>query len=108
MRIVIETDEGEKPTPSVHAQPSAAAETAPAVPPEIAATAAALGAASAGPAPAEAAGDEPASFVPEPGTPETTLDGPEGMSAGAAPQFALGPVDEVAAEDGAGEGDAGD
>jgi hypothetical protein len=101
MRIVIETDEGEAPKPSVQAQPGAQAETTPAAPPEIAATAAALGAASAGPAPPEAAAEEPATFVGEPGTPETAPDGQESMSAGAAPQFALGPVEEVAAANGA-------
>jgi hypothetical protein len=101
MRIVIETNEGEAPKASVHAQPDAQGETTPAAPPEVAATAAALGAASAGPAPAEAAAEEPATFVGEPGTPETAPDGQESMSAGAAPQFALGPVDEVAVENGA-------
>ena len=102
MRIVIETNEGEAPKASVHAQPDAQGETTPAAPPDIAATAAALGAASAGPAPAEAAAEEPATFIGEPGTPETErLTGRESMSAGAAPHFALGPVDEVAVENGA-------
>jgi hypothetical protein len=104
MRIVIETDEGAIPKPSVHAQPGAQAEPTPAAPPEIAATAAVLGAAPAGPAPAEAAAEEPATFVPEPGTPETAPDGSESMSAGAAPGFALGPLEEVEAENGADTG----
>jgi hypothetical protein len=101
MKIVIQTDEGDTPTPSVYPQPTAAAETAPAAPPDIAATAAALGAASAGPAPAEAAAEEPTLFVAEPVTPDTAPERPENMSAGAAPGFALGPVEEVAAENGA-------
>jgi hypothetical protein len=105
MKVVI-TDEGEKPKPSEYAQPSAEAVTAPAAPPETAATAAALGAASAGPAPPEAAAEGPAPFVAEPVTPETAPDGPESLSAGAAPQFALGPVEEVLAEGEAEDGGA--
>lgn len=99
MRIVIETDDGRvTAAPSMQAQPAASAETTPAAPSEIAATAAALGASPAGPAPPEAAGGEPATFVAEPATPETAVVGQEGMSAGAAPDFALGPLEEVEAE----------
>lgn len=101
MRIVIETDDGSATAaPSVHAQPGAPAETTPAAPPEIAATAAALGAAPAGPAPPEAAGGEPATFVADPAAPETATVGQESMSAGSAPEFALGPLEEVEAEHG--------
>jgi hypothetical protein len=107
MRIVIETDEGVAPKSSVYAQPGAEAETTPAAPPEIAATAAALGAAPAGPAPAEAAAEAPTTFVGERGSPETAPDRQESMSAGAAPGFALGPLEEIAAENGGdGEGEA--
>ena len=114
MRIVIETDESNATsTPAVHAQPGTAPyETTGAAPPEVAATAAALGAAPAGPAPPEATAEEPTTFVGEPGTPETAPEGQESMSAGAAPQFALGPVDEVVVENeadeagGAGEAEA--
>ena len=98
MRIVIETDEGVTPKPSVHAEPGPQAETTPAPPPEIAATAAALGAAPAGPAPSEAAGSEPTTFVTQPVTPETAPDGGTSTSAGAAPEFALGTLVEVEEE----------
>lgn len=97
MRIIIETGEGEE-KPSV--QPEGAAEPEPravAPPTDLAARAAAMGAASAGPAPAEAGVDGPSSFVQEPGTPETAPDDARGesgsVSAGAAPDFAAGPLE---------------
>lgn len=99
MRIVIETDDGSA-TAAPSGQPAAPAETAPVAPPDIAATAAALGAAPAGPAPPEAAGGEPATFVSEPAAPETATEGQESTSAGPAPEFALGPLEEVEAENG--------
>src|SRR5215207_6122903 len=112
MRIVIETNEGEKPS---QAEPTTGAEdieqTAP--PSDIAAHAAALGAASAGPAPADAAAEAPATFVGEPGVPETAPDYPRATpgssSAGAAPGFATGAVEaqEVPADaEAAGEAEA--
>jgi hypothetical protein len=105
MRIVIETDDGQtpalQPQPQSQAQLGGETEAAPAAPPpEIAASAAALGAASAGPAPPEMAAEEPAPFVADPGTPETAPEdvrAAAGTSAGAAPAFALGPVEEVVA-----------
>ena len=104
MRIVIETDEGER--PSVQAERSAEGEIGAATTPsEVAAQAATLGASSAGPAPAEMAAEEPPPFVSEPGTPETTPEDARaaaGLSAGAAPEFAVGAVEveEVEAEEG--------
>ena len=114
MRIVIETEDGN--TAAVQGQtqaqapPSAETEAAATAPPgELAAAAAALGASSAGPAPPEVATQEPAPFVPEPGTPETAPEDARaaaGSSAGAAPAFALGPLEEVepSTEADAGEG----
>lgn len=104
MRIVIEMDEGKG--PSVQADPTATAEPeAGATPPaEVAARAAAEGALSAGPAP-EPMRDEggPTTFVPEPGTPSTAQQvapgAPEDASAGSAPDFALGTLDEELAEE---------
>jgi hypothetical protein len=105
MRIVIEMDEGKGPT--VQADPTATAETAAdggATPPaDVASRAAAEGALSAGPAP-EPMRDEgaPTTFVPEPGTPSTAQQvapgAPEDASAGSAPDFALGTLDEELAE----------
>jgi hypothetical protein len=113
MRIIIETKDGEeKPTiqPGPTPGPAAEAETGAVAPPlDLAARAAAMGAFSAGPAPPEAAVEGPTPFVQEPGIPETALEEDRGavggMSAGAAPDFAAGPLDaqEVEAEGEPGE-----
>lgn len=93
MRIIIETDEHEKTAVRAEQQPGAegAAPAAPSTGLD------AVGASSAGPAPSEMAAAEPASFVAEPGTPETAPDGARAagdtLSAGAAPAFATGAVE---------------
>lgn len=109
MRIIIETKDGEE-KPTVQPRAAAEAETEAVAPPsDLAARAAAMGAFSAGPAPPEAAVEAPTPFVGEPGTPETAPEEARGaaggMSAGAAPDFAAGPLDaqQVEAEGEPGE-----
>jgi hypothetical protein len=104
MRIIIETEEGKK--PSVQPEPTVEAEAGAAVAPprELAARAAEIGASSAGPAPVEMGAEGSAPFVGGPGTPETAAyddRSPAGSTfAGAAPDFAAGAleVDEVEAD----------
>lgn len=112
MRIVIDTEEGKK--PSVRGEPTPEGEPGAAVPPpEVAARAAAIGAASAGPAPAAIRAEGSAPFITEPVTPaigpEDVGEAAQNMSAGAAPGFATGPLEteqvEAEGEDVEAEGD---
>jgi hypothetical protein len=104
MRIIIEVCEGEKIEKAPHPEPAEGARvkvegiTPPA---DLAARAAELGASSAGPAPPEAGIEEPVPFVAEPELPSTApedLRDAAGMSAGGAPDFAVGSVEVVEAE----------
>lgn len=113
MRIVIDTEEGKK--PSVSGEPTPEAEPGAAVPPpEVVARAAAIGAASAGPAPAAIRAEGSAPFITEPVTPavgpEDVGDAAQNMSAGSAPGFATGPLEteQVEAEGEDEEADADD
>lgn len=111
MKITIETEDGKSSVDMDQGGAVTQGETpeTTAPPPEVAARAAAVGALSAGPAPSEARSEGPAVFIPQPGTPATTIEGQGGapidLAAGAAPDLASNVEEEEIFEDESAEGE---